>query len=281
MRKIVILILTSIIISSCSSSDTIKKDELFIEKDKPPHLWSHHLNLSVSVEVCALKGNATLSTLGFTNIVQRGFFNYGNFEGYRAVIKCVKQEEKSFVYLAVAGKNKDIVEKLRNEIVSHIYTLKNGTPVVKSSSTTSPTKIDSVLSISECKFNYDISLEDFIKTFSLKKQPVQMSRNSGINDKLPESVKRRINKSYFRFKEYGIWVFFNSNDKFNSLRFEAPFTGTIGGVRIGETLSNLGQKKGRPDTEGANGLIYRDNGRFINYQSNNERIDKVFTNRCD
>ncbi|WP_166839604.1 hypothetical protein [Rheinheimera pleomorphica] len=82
-----------------------------------PKLWSGHKILTLSAEQCATKGKAVLETLQFGAVVQNGHYVYGNYLQNRAVIKCVALESGSFVYVAVAGKQKAAVETLRNEIV--------------------------------------------------------------------------------------------------------------------------------------------------------------------
>jgi hypothetical protein len=87
------------------------------EELAPPQLWSDHKQLSISVHACGLKGYGALLALGFSSVVQNGDYSYGNFLANRAAVKCVANDKGSFVYVAVAGQHKDIVEKLRNEVM--------------------------------------------------------------------------------------------------------------------------------------------------------------------
>lgn len=82
----------------------------------PPHLWSDHKQLTISVQACAQKATSVLSSLGFSSVVRNGNFSYGNLRDNRAAVKCIENQGGSFVYFAVAGSNKESVEKLRNEI---------------------------------------------------------------------------------------------------------------------------------------------------------------------
>lgn len=116
MKIILIPLLSIIIISGCSSMGVNNDSEISIKKSKPPQLWSEHKILHIAVDVCALKGYSALKSLGFTGVVQNGNFSYGNFNDNRAAVKCVEMNGGSFVYLAVAGPEKKVVEKLRNEI---------------------------------------------------------------------------------------------------------------------------------------------------------------------
>ena len=82
-----------------------------------PKLWSGHKILTVSAEQCAAKAKAVLETMQFGAVVQNGHYVYGNYLQNRVAIKCVALDSGSFVYVAVAGKQKAAVETLRNEIV--------------------------------------------------------------------------------------------------------------------------------------------------------------------
>ena len=73
--------------------------------------------MSISVHACGLKGYGALISLGFSSVVQNGDYSYGNFLSNRAAVKCVANDKGSFVYVAIAGQHKDIVEKLRNEVI--------------------------------------------------------------------------------------------------------------------------------------------------------------------
>ena len=81
-----------------------------------PQLWSHHKILDVNSEECAVKGQVILETLGFSSIIKNDKYVYGNLDGNRATIKCVDLSDQSFVYIAVAGANIKLVEKIRNKI---------------------------------------------------------------------------------------------------------------------------------------------------------------------
>lgn len=82
----------------------------------PPQLWSHHKLLKMSAEKCSNKAISTLENLGFNSVVKNDLYAYGNYVGNRAALKCVKMSENSFIYIAVAGSDVNLVEKLRNQI---------------------------------------------------------------------------------------------------------------------------------------------------------------------
>lgn len=101
------------LLAGCTS---VQKETLDLPTAKPPQLWSHHKVLDIHVGACALKGLSALKSLGFTQVVKNENYIYGNFHNNRVAVKCVSRGAASFVYLAVAGPNKEIVEKLRNEV---------------------------------------------------------------------------------------------------------------------------------------------------------------------
>lgn len=72
---------------------------------------------ALSAEQRAAKGKAVLETMQFGSVVQNGNYVYGNHLQNRAAVKCVALDSGSFLYVAVAGKQKEIVEQLRNEVI--------------------------------------------------------------------------------------------------------------------------------------------------------------------
>jgi hypothetical protein len=85
-----------------------------------PQLWSDHKQLGISAESCALKGYSALKVLGFSSVVQKGEYSYGDFHANRAAVKCLANEGGSLVYVAVAGADEEIVEKLRNQLIAKL-----------------------------------------------------------------------------------------------------------------------------------------------------------------
>lgn len=62
-----------------------------------------------------MTGYRALLALGFSSVVQNGDYSYGNFLANRAAVKCVANDKGSFVYVAIPGQQKDLVEKLRTK----------------------------------------------------------------------------------------------------------------------------------------------------------------------
>ncbi|NRQ42515.1 hypothetical protein HRH59_08000 [Rheinheimera sp. YQF-2] len=93
------------------------KKTVYTGQPYTPQLWSGHKVLKLPVEQCAAKGKAVLETMQFGSVVQNGNYVYGNYLQNRVAVKCVALDSGSFLYVAVAGKQKEIVEQLRNEVV--------------------------------------------------------------------------------------------------------------------------------------------------------------------
>jgi len=56
----------------------------------------------------------------------------------------------------------------------------------------------------------------------------------------------RKNTKQLRLTAMGIWVFFDQDGKVYNIRLDAPFAGSIGGVRIGDSWSTLVERLGKP-----------------------------------
>lgn len=86
----------------------------------PPQLWSDHKRLNIPLPACAEQAFSVLKDLGYSNVVRSGNYSYGNLGQNRAAVKCVEMAEGSFVYFAVAGAQRDVVERLRNQIAGKL-----------------------------------------------------------------------------------------------------------------------------------------------------------------
>jgi hypothetical protein len=131
MMKIIIWV-NVLFLFGCTSNqhkptqDHIKLDETLnvveVVKTYKPHLWSDFKVLELSPELCSLKGQSILKSLGFKSVSRnlkydKAKYVYGDFNDNRAAITCAKLDEKTFVYSSVAGPDAGVVERLRNEIV--------------------------------------------------------------------------------------------------------------------------------------------------------------------
>ena len=113
MRTIIFAIVVAALTSGCVTSGA-KRDSA------PPQLWSDHKQLEIPVGVCAERAFNVLNALGYSRVVRNGNYSYGDFNGNRAAVKCVESRGSSFVYFAVAGPQRETVERLRNQIAQKL-----------------------------------------------------------------------------------------------------------------------------------------------------------------
>lgn len=90
------------------------------ESEKPPELWSWFKNMNKSSEACKIQSSFILEKIGVKNVVQNEHGVYGVYASNRIVIKCLSQDTKSILWVAVAGSDRDSVELIRNKIVSDV-----------------------------------------------------------------------------------------------------------------------------------------------------------------
>jgi len=86
----------------------------------PPELWSWYKAMNKSSDACKLQSQFILEKIGIQNIVHNEYGVYGTHTSNRIVIKCLPNKEKSLLWVAVAGSDRDSVEILRNKIVSDV-----------------------------------------------------------------------------------------------------------------------------------------------------------------
>jgi len=137
------------------------------------------------------------------------------------------------------------------------------------------------LSIYNCDISTDMTVEQFKKKFSVRKDPLDMYTEHNRPKNITDQQLMVINKKYYRFENYGMWVFFSMEGQLDTLRFEKPYRGTVGGVHIGDSMEELLKVKGMPESNDSNGIIYRSSGTYVNYKTMNGLVYQAFTNHCD
>ena len=90
------------------------------DSNKPPALGSWFKTLDKSSGACKIQSSFVLQKIGVKNLVENDYGVYGNYKNNRVVVKCLDKNDKSILWVAVAGKDGDSVELLRNEIVKEI-----------------------------------------------------------------------------------------------------------------------------------------------------------------
>ncbi len=87
---------------------------------KVPQLWTDIRIAQLTPDQCLTLGKEALKGISPNSIQVNGQYLYSHVEGSRLVVKCIPQDEKSLLFVGVAGENRNQVEKLRNQLVSAI-----------------------------------------------------------------------------------------------------------------------------------------------------------------
>ena len=137
------------------------------------------------------------------------------------------------------------------------------------------------LSKYRCDISPGMKIDEFKSKYFIMEEPELMLTDKNRPKHITDQLLLRMNKKYYRFKDYGIWVFFNMSGELTTVRFDSPFQGAVGGVFIGDAKKDIVRINGRPDIDNENGIIYRSSGYYLNYKTIREKVVRVFTNRCD
>lgn len=138
------------------------------------------------------------------------------------------------------------------------------------------------LSIDKCRFDYNITVNEFKKEFSLQNDPKLMITDENRPEHMSDQALMKLNRQYYEFKEYGIRVFFDMEGRFKSFTFNKPYSGKIGGIRIGDSLDTIKKIKGAPQKNDSGSIIYNSaGGVFYNYETIRGQVSRIFSNRGD
>jgi hypothetical protein len=92
-------------------------------------------------------------------------------------------------------------------------------------------------------------------------------------------------KSVLHLRTKGIWAFFNPNGKVETIRLDAPFSGAVKGIALGDSLSKLTSTLGKPLKQPwAYGLtqVYRfalDDLAYSNFDLDDNGVQIIFITR--
>ena len=137
------------------------------------------------------------------------------------------------------------------------------------------------LSVNECVVSPGITIDKFKKEFSIFENPKFMYTDENRPKHLTDQQIMSLNKKYYRFNEFGIWAFFEMSGKLKTIRIEAPFSGSIGGVYIGDSKERIFEVKGKPERDDANGIFYRSPTGYINFKTMRGKVYQAFSNHCE
>ncbi len=89
--------------------------------------------------------------------------------------------------------------------------------------------------LTDCLLKKGDSLDAVKKFYRVSREPTAESK--------PQPTSPHF---FYRFPQYGVWVYFDSGKKVQLLRFEHPFAGKIDGVSIGDAKQDVLKHKGEP-----------------------------------
>jgi hypothetical protein len=103
----------------------------------------------------------------------------------------------------------------------------------------------------------------------------------------PEPSESVVNRgtTALRLKTKGVWFFFTREGKIYTIRLDAPFAGKVGGIKIGDTVTQMIKVLGRPaktpkqisPLQPRSYIYYLDDVTTANFQANtDDEIETVF-----
>lgn len=96
----------------------------------------------------------------------------------------------------------------------------------------------------ECSFRRWDTVDAVKAFYGVDYDPIE--EPSPLAGKSPEAREFFRSGSYYRFPDFGVWIFFAADRRIATIRFDHPFSGRIGGVAIGTTRGELERIKGKP-----------------------------------
>lgn len=97
-----------------------------------------------------------------------------------------------------------------------------------------------------CPFTKGDSITKVKAFYALQIEPTRFNSSAGLASATAYQ---------YHLPDRGVWIFFDSSLQVASLRFEPPFTGSIGGVAPGASLDELKRVKGEPARPAFQGFL--------------------------
>lgn len=93
-------------------------------------------------------------------------------------------------------------------------------------------------------------------------------------------------KSELHLRTRGVWVFFNPAGRTETIRLDAPYTGSVLGIKIGDSLEKITSTLGKPVKKpplaplGQQGLIYvLDDAAYVRFDVSDDGVQTIFVIR--
>jgi len=89
--------------------------------------------------------------------------------------------------------------------------------------------------------------------------------------------------SQYRFREYGVWIFFNEFQRIEGLRFNEPYKGSVRGLQVGDSISKSKRVHGEPDLTLSDRWTYNFGRRdylTFDFDADRKRINEIYSSTC-
>lgn len=131
---------------------------------------------------------------------------------------------------------------------------------------------------------FNLRLNDDVATAKSKLktslEPEDMPRNPTLPANVPDITK---GKTVLHLRTKGVWVFFDRDGKLETIRLDAPFGGSIKGVKVGDSEKTLLAALGKPITKPGPAMInltaYKyvlDDSAYVTYDLNDDGVQIIF-----
>jgi hypothetical protein len=93
-------------------------------------------------------------------------------------------------------------------------------------------------------------------------------------------------KTVLHLRTKGIWAFFSPAGVVETIRLDAPFTGNVLGVKLGDTVKQISEKLGNPIKKPGVALLTMqsnqyaiDDSAYVNFVTNDDGVQIIFITR--
>jgi hypothetical protein len=111
-------------------------------------------------------------------------------------------------------------------------------------------------------------------------EPEPIARNPLLPANAPD-INR--GKTVLHLRTKGVWVFFSPTGSVDTVRLDAPFAGDVLGVKLGDTIKQVTEKRGNPIRKPGVAFMtmqsYQyaiDDSAYVNYVANDDGVQMIF-----
>lgn len=110
-----------------------------------------------------------------------------------------------------------------------------------------------------------------------------MARSVALPPGIPDPNK---GKSVLHLRTRGVWAFFNASGNVESIRLDAPFAGTVLGIRLGDDTKKVTSKLGKPIKNPFPAFLVMqgyqyvlDDSAYVTFDVNDDGVQVIFISR--